>query len=213
MTTNKLTLAYLVTLFPIFSTIDPGQLRGLDEWDRCYIVRKCICGPTRSHMNCDFLSNLRHINQFLALFYVTTWLKSNADVDSSANDLEFLHNMIKCQTEDAMVINAAFEKLSSHTSYLTKTAVAFSLFSNQFMMTTKVKESIALRLFSTLSSDQFYRRLPQFRATVDAQTQLPDFVGQKCGFCFKRSIWTTADCIFLQNFGWQKSHFKEGNIL
>ena len=45
------------------------------------------------------------------------------------------------------------------------------------MMTAKVKESIALRLLSTSSSKELCRGIPQFKAKVDAQTQLPDLIG------------------------------------
>ena len=61
----------------------------------------------------DFLSNLRRINQFLALFYVPAGLKSSVGVDAPANDLEFLQNKIKCKTEDATIANAAFKKFST----------------------------------------------------------------------------------------------------
>ena len=106
--------------------------------------------------------------------------------DDLTNDLEFLQNMIKYQTEDAIFANAAFIKLSSHTWYLTKTAVAFSFLSNHFMMPAKVKK---LRLLSTSSLDEFGSDISHFRAKIDAQTQLPDLVGpETCFFCFKRSI-------------------------
>ena len=123
----------------------------------------------------DFLLNFRRINQFLALFYVPAWLKSNVGVDALANDLEFVQNMANYQTEDAIVASAVFNKLSSHTWYLTETTVAFSLFSNH-SMTAKVKESMASRLLSTSSVDEFCRGIPQFRAKTGAPTQIRDLV-------------------------------------
>ena len=55
--------------------------------------------------------------------------------------------------------------------------------------------------------------MPQFRAKIEVQTQIPDLVDPETWFCFKDSIQTTARYIFLQNYGLQESHFKEGNIL
>ena len=94
-------------------------------------------------------------------------------VGTPASDVEFLQNMIKYQEEDDIVANAAFKKLSSHRWHFTETAVAFLLFSNHSMMIVKVKESMVLRLLSTLlylpmSFVVVYLNLEQSLMQVDA---------------------------------------------
>jgi len=106
-------------------------------------------------------------------------------VDASVNDLECLKNLINYKETDAEVAEAAFKKLLSHRWYLTEETVAFCFFSDNSLVSIKIKESMALRLLSTTVPDKFRCRIPVFKGTVDEQTQLLDFVGPETWFLLK----------------------------
>ena len=54
-------------------------------------------------------------------------LKCNIDMDTSINDLTFLHDMLRYKNEDSTVADTALNKLSSHQWYLKQETVAFSI--------------------------------------------------------------------------------------
>jgi len=90
--------------------------------------------------------------------------------------------MISYKETNAEVAEAAFKKLLSHRWYLTEETVTFCFFSDNSLVSNKIKVSMALQLLSTTVPDEFRCRIPIFRGTVDEQTQLLDFVGSETWF-------------------------------
>ena len=155
-----------------------------DGWEKCYIVRKCSCGLTRCNTKVISWTSL-DVSINLLPFYVPAWLKYSIGVDAPINDLEFLQNMIEYRSDDHVVADSAFKKLSSHKWYLNEETVAFSFFSDHRCMSSDVKEAMALRLLSISPPDEFRRGIPVCRRNVDAFTKVVDLIGPETWFLFE----------------------------
>ena len=76
----------------------------------------------------ETVSKLHRLVTFLALFYVTAWLKCNIGADAAINNLNFLQSMLEYKPYDASVSAAAFQKLHKRNWYLTEENVIYFFF-------------------------------------------------------------------------------------
>ena len=104
----------------------PGATASARWMGKVLYCQKMFMWSNQMQYESDFVDKLRRINQFIALFYVPAWLKCSIGVDAPINDLEFLQNMIEYRSDDHVVADSAFKKLSSHKWYLNEETVAFS---------------------------------------------------------------------------------------
>ena len=73
---------------------------------------------------------LARINVFLAIFYVSLWLKSSNGSEAVINDMSFIHSMLDFESIDAVIATAALQKISKHSWYLLEETVIYALFFN-----------------------------------------------------------------------------------
>ena len=90
-----------------------------------------------------------------------------------------------CKSEDPTIADSAFNKLSLHQWYLTQETVAFSFFSQHFLLTNEIKESMAFQLLSISPSDEFRRGISVFKRNIDRCSKLCDFIGPETWFIFE----------------------------
>jgi hypothetical protein len=84
-------------------------------------------------------ADLKELSMFFALVYVKAWFSCSIPADAPANDLELFKIIYKYKKVNAIIAQAAIDKLVNHLWYLSPELVWLSLFSGNVCLDDKIQ--------------------------------------------------------------------------
>ena len=114
---------------------------------------------------------LQRMVQFISLLYVPAWLSAPLAANAPGNDLRLYQDLLRYQTVDKEVADAALAVMRRHMAYMRPETVVLSLTSEA--VSAEEKAEMALKLLSKPVCDDAEDTILQY---VDADSRLADFV-------------------------------------
>lgn len=162
----------------------PGAVHQA-RWMACNIYAgKMFMFHHQMSYDVETIEKLKRMNTFLSIFYTSAWLKASIGADAPINDLQLIQDMIAYLDVDHDVAEVVLRKLEKHSWYLTEEIVPFALFSKLPVMTSRLKQDIALKLLATPVPDHLRLGKPLFRK-VYRDTSLADLIGPESHTLFQ----------------------------
>lgn len=152
------------------------------------------------HLVRNRLTGIREFIKFIVKVYIPSWYESTSPINAPLNDLNLIKRIIKYETVNKKLSEAAFHSFSRHLWYLSEPLVAMAFFDERIDVAEKLK---MVRALANEASSDYAKRPTLTRQEVSSKT-MSNFV-TKNTFNFMREYSLNTDWLFENPNTWPKS--------